>query len=34
MVSGLTFMSLAHFEVFFVYDVRKYSKFMILHVAV
>jgi len=34
MVSGLTFMSLAHFDFIFVYDVRKYSKFMILHIAV
>ena len=33
-VSGLTFRSLIHFEFIFVYDVRKYSNFIHLHVAV
>ena len=34
MVSGLTFMSLAHFEFIFVYDVRKYSSLIVLYEAV
>ena len=33
-VSGLTFRSLIHFEFIFVYGVRKYSNFTLLHVAV
>ena len=33
-VSGLTFGSLIHFEFIFVYGVRKYSNFILLHVAV
>ena len=33
-VSGLTFSSLIHFEFIFVYDVRKCSDFILLHVAV
>ena len=33
-VSGLTFRSLIHFEFIFVYDVRKCSDFILLHVAV
>ena len=33
-VSGLTFMSLIHFEFIFVYGVRKCSNFILLHVAV
>ena len=33
-VSGLTFRSLIHFEFIFVYGVRKYSNFILLHVAV
>ena len=33
-VSGLTFMSLILFEFIFVYGVRKYSNFILLHVAV
>ena len=33
-VSGLTFMSLIHFEFIFVYGVRKHSDFILLHVAV
>ena len=33
-VSGLTFRSLIHFEFIFVYGVRKYSDFILLHVAV
>ena len=33
-VSGLTFRSLIHFELIFVYGVRKCSNFMLLHVAV
>ena len=33
-VSGLTFRSLIHFEFIFVYDVRKCSNFILLHVAV
>ena len=32
--SGLTFMSLIHFEFIFVYGVRKCSNFILLHVAV
>ena len=32
-VSGLTFMSLIHFEFIFVYDVRECSNFIILHVS-
>jgi len=34
MVSGLTFRSLIHFEFIFVYGIRKYSNFILLHVAV
>ena len=33
-VSNLTFRSLIHFEFIFVYGVRKYLNFIILHVAV
>ena len=33
-VSGLAFMPLIHFEFIFVYDVRKCSNFILLHVAV
>jgi len=33
-VSGFTFRSLIHFEFFFVYGVRKYSNFILLHMAV
>ena len=33
-VSGLTFGSLIHFEFIFVYGVRKYSNFILSHVAV
>ena len=33
-VSGLTFRSLIHLEFIFVYGVRKYSNFILLHVAV
>ena len=33
-VSGLMFMSLIHFEFIFVYGIRKFSNFIILHVAV
>ena len=33
-VYGLTFRSLIHFEFIFVYGVRKYSSFILLHVAV
>ena len=33
-VSGLTFRSSIHFEFIFVYDVRKGSNFILLHVAV
>ena len=33
-VSGLTFMSLIHFEFIFVYGVRECSNFLLLHVAV
>ena len=33
-VSGFTFRSLIHFEFIFVYDVRKCSNFILLHVAV
>ena len=32
--SGFTFQSLIHFEFIFVYGVREYSKFIILHVTV
>ena len=32
-VSGLTFRSLIHFEFIFVYHVRKYSNFILLHIA-
>ena len=32
--SGLTFRSLRHFEFIFVYDVRKCSNFILLHVVV
>ena len=34
MVSGLSFMSLIHFQFIFVYGVRKCSNFILLHVAV
>ena len=34
MVSGLTFKSLIHFEFVFVYGVRQWSSFILLHVAV
>ena len=34
MVSGLTFRSLINFEFIFVYDIRKCSSFILLHVAV
>ena len=33
-VSGLTFKSLIHVEFVFLYGVRKYSNFILLHVAV
>ena len=33
-VSGITFRSLTHFEFIFVYGVRKYSNFILSHVAV
>ena len=33
-VSGLPFRSLIHFDFMFVYGVRKYSNFFLLHVAV
>ena len=33
-VSGLTFRSLVHFEFNFVYGVRKYSNFILLHLVV
>ena len=33
-VSGLTFRSLVHFELIFVYGVRKCSNFILSHVAV
>ena len=33
-VSGLTFRSFLHFEFIFLYDVRKYSNFIIIHAAV
>ena len=33
-LSGLTFRSLIHFEFIFVYDVRKCSNFILLHIAV
>ena len=33
-VSGLTFRSLIHFELIFVYGIRKCSNFIISHVAV
>ena len=33
-VSGLTLRSLTHFEFIFVYDVRKCSNFILLHIAV
>ena len=33
-VSGLTFRSLIHFELIFVYGVRKCSNFILLHIAV
>jgi len=33
-VYGLTFRSLIHFEFIFVYGVRKYSNYILLHVAV
>ena len=33
-VSGLTFMSLTHFEFIFVYGVKKCSNFIVLHIAV
>ena len=31
-VSGFTFKPLIHFEIIFVYDARKYSSFILLHV--
>ena len=34
MVSGLTFRSLFHFEFIFVYGVRKWPNFIVLHVAI
>ena len=34
MVSGLTFKSLPHFEFIFVYDIREYSNFILLHVPI
>ena len=34
MISGLIFSSLIHFELMFVYGVRKCSNFILLHVAV
>ena len=34
MVSGLSFMSLIHFQFIFVYGVRKCSNLILLHVAV
>ena len=34
MVSVLTFMSLIHFEFIFMYDVRKYSNVILLHIVV
>ena len=33
-VSGLAFKSLIHFEFIFVYGVRNYSNFILLHIAV
>ena len=33
-VSGLTLRALIHFQIFFVYGVRKYSNFILLHVVV
>ena len=33
-VSGLTFRSLIHFEFIFIYYVREYSNFLLLHVAI
>ena len=33
-MSGLIFRSLNHFEFVFVYGIRKYSDFILLHVAV
>ena len=33
-VSGLTFRSLNHFEFIFVYDVKKCSNFILLHVVI
>ena len=33
-MSGVTFRSLVHFEFIFVYGVREYSSFILLHVAV
>ena len=33
-VSGLTFMSVIHFEFIFMYGVRESSSFILLHVAV
>ena len=33
-VSGLTFTSLIHFELIFVYGVRKCSNFILLHVPI
>ena len=33
-ISGLIFRSLVHFEFIFVYSVRKYPNFILLHVAV
>jgi len=34
MVSGLTIRSLIHFELIFMYGIRKWSSFILLHVAV
>ena len=34
MVSGLTFSSFIHFEFIFIYDMKKCSNFILLHVAV
>ena len=33
-VSGLTFRSLIHFEIIFVYGAREWSNFILLHVTV
>ena len=34
MISSLTFVSLIHFESIFVYGVREYTNFILLHLAV